>query len=255
MAVVDLRSISLRFVDAARALLRPDSLLLLFAIVLFSVLPQLDLWVSMPFFDPLHAQFAADRQWARLIYLGTGWLAKIGGAALLLALLPALCFPARREARRTQRKAGFVLLALLLGPGLLINEGFKEHWGRARPRDVLFFGGHAQFTAATLPAAQCGSNCSFVSGHAAVGFALMAFAWVTRRRRLWLAIGLGAGTLIGVARVAVGGHFLSDVIFSGFVVWFSLQLVARLFVRISAHRRRRARRQLPPALAVAELAG
>ena len=252
-----LQSIRLQFLDSVRgALWRRDAALLLLAILMFGLWPSADLWASAQFYDGSRA-FSRDLLWAQLLYRGTSWMA----VTVLLLLLAALARPLwqpQSQTRRTQRKAAFMLLALLLGPGLLVNEGFKEHWGRARPRDVSTFGGHASFTPAIEPSRECHSNCSFVSGHAAAGFALMAFAWVSTRRRLWIVIGISAGAAIGLARIAAGGHFLSDIVFSGLIVWFSLRGSALLFVRARAYRRRRERRRLTaplPVLASAEFAG
>jgi lipid A 4'-phosphatase len=108
-----------------------------------------------------------------------------------------------------------------------VNAGLKEHWGRARPREVMEFGGSQQFTPALLPTAQCETNCSFVSGHAALGFYLIGIAWVSRKRR-WLVAGITLGGLVGAGRILQGGHFLGDVIFSFWVVYFSAVLLDRL---------------------------
>jgi hypothetical protein len=35
----------------------------------------------------------------------------------------------------------FILLSVILGPGLLVNLVFKDHWGRPRPRQVVALGG------------------------------------------------------------------------------------------------------------------
>lgn len=70
-------------------------------------------------------------------------------------------------------------------------------------------------------------NCSFVSGHAALGFYTIALAWVVRRRRrLWLAVGIGVGALVGLGRLLQGGHFLGDVVFAFWATYFSCVLVA-----------------------------
>lgn len=111
----------------------------------------------------------------------------------------------------------FLLLTLVLGPGLLVNVILKEQSGRSRPSRVEAFGGDRQFTAAFTATGLCKSNCSFVSGDASMGYYLLAFLFVARKRR-W-AIALTAytlGTAIGLVRIAQGAHFLSDVIFAGF---------------------------------------
>lgn len=113
----------------------------------------------------------------------------------------------------------FLILCLAIGPGLVANGILKEHWGRARPRNVAEFGGHRQFTPALQPADQCAHNCSFVSGDASQGFFYTAFAFVVprRRRKPVMAAGLAIGALVGLERIMQGAHFLSDVLFAGIV--------------------------------------
>jgi len=114
----------------------------------------------------------------------------------------------------------FLLLTLILGPGLLINVILKNQTGRTRPNRVETFGGNRQFTPAFVTNGACKSNCSFVSGDASMGYYFLAFLFVARKRR-W-AIALAAytlGTAIGVIRIAQGAHFLSDVIFAGFFTY------------------------------------
>jgi lipid A 4'-phosphatase len=64
-----------------------------------------------------------------------------------------------------------------------------------------------------------------------VGYALLAFAFYCRRPRLWLGIGIGAGSALGLMRMGQGGHFLSDVIFSFYAVYFTAWLLQRWMTR------------------------
>ena len=128
----------------------------------------------------------------------------------------------RSAAIRTRcAQLAFLLTAIVLGPGLIIDVGLKDHWGRARPAQVQEFGGTRQFTPALQPTSECPDNCSFVSGHAAFGYQLIALAYLgdARRRRRWLIIALLAGSLLGLLRIAQGAHFLSDIAFSFFFTW------------------------------------
>ncbi|MFX9123683.1 phosphatase PAP2 family protein, partial [Acinetobacter baumannii] len=85
---------------------------------------------------------------------------------------------------------------------------------------IADFGGSAHYVPPLLPSRQCDRNCSFPSGHAAAGFWLISGAWVwTGHRRRWLTGGLLFGAVIGLTRIAQGGHFLSDVLASLTVVW------------------------------------
>jgi lipid A 4'-phosphatase len=112
----------------------------------------------------------------------------------------------------------YILLTVGLGAGLVANVVFKDQWGRARPNQVVEFGGTKQFTAPLTRTDQCEKNCSFVSGEAssifAIGFAIALIAEVSRRRRLLLAA-IAAGSFAGLLRIGGGGHFFSDVFFAG----------------------------------------
>src|SRR2546426_744131 len=86
----------------------------------------------------------------------------------------------------------------------------------------LFYDGARQFTPAPLPAAQCERNCAFVSGHAAFAFSLVSFAFLLPlgwRRKTAIAAALAFGALVGLGRIAAGGHFLSDVVYAGLIVF------------------------------------
>lgn len=133
----------------------------------------------------------------------------------------------------------YIALCALVGPGLVTNLGFKDHWGRARPVHVTQFGGTKQFTPPLLRTDQCDRNCSFVSGEASnifvLGFALALLAEAGRRRRLFLAA-IAAGSFAGLIRIGAGGHFLSDVVFAGVFMAFVARGLAWLMLeRFGAH--------------------
>ncbi len=128
-----------------------------------------------------------------------------------------------------QQKWLYVLLCLIIGPGLVTNIILKDNWGRARPVQTESFGGTKQFTPPLLPTTQCQTrNCSFVCGEATSIFAMFfAFAIISagvlRQRFFYLALSLGA--LSGLVRVVQGKHFFSDVIFAGVFMWLSCLFV------------------------------
>ena len=115
------------------------------------------------------------------------------------------------------KKLLFVILVLAIGSGLIVNIILKENWGRPRPAQIVNFGGKMNFTPAFIPSSQDGY--SFSCGHASAAFALIAYAMLAKRRkRLWMGIVLGYGVVIGAVRIAAGGHFLSDVVVSFFIM-------------------------------------
>lgn len=121
----------------------------------------------------------------------------------------------------------FLAAVLALGPGLLANVVLKDHWARPRPLHVVEFGGPDQFTPVLERTGACKRNCSFVSGEASAAFALgFALAMLARRRRaLVMGAAIFAGSLIGFIRMGEGGHFLSDIVFSGVLMGLVVALL------------------------------
>ncbi len=217
------------------ALLRRHlDLLILFVIgALLVAIPQVDLAVSGYFFDDAQGFYLRNQPLVRFVYELVPWFSRLVIAGLLLFLLAAWTIWRQHEFFQFKRRVAlYLLLVAIVGPLLLVNGVFKDHWGRARPSQVVEFGGTKQFTRAALPADQCEKNCSFVSGHASVGFFFLAFAFVwPRRRLLWLATGTVLGLGIGLVRIMQGGHFFSDVIFCSIVVYLSARVLHALVLR------------------------
>ncbi len=211
------------------------------ATMLFELWPTLDITVSRRFFDG--AQFLGDQwAWANLIYVG---VPRLGTAlvllALLLALLPLSAWGRRWVRPWLQRRAIASLLVVALGVGLLVHNGLKDNWGRPRPQEVQVFGGSKVYQAPLQHSTQCERNCSFVSGHAAAGFALIAVGLFGSRRTRWRwwAIGTLAGSVIGLARIVQGRHFLADIVFCMLALWLVCVLLRALWLRLAVLRRRR----------------
>lgn len=200
---------------------------------LFLFFPECDLAASSLFFRDGHWLLRPDSPWLALPYHGMPRL----GQAIVLALLllfPLSFVPQLKRLRPHRGTLAFLLVAALIGPITLVDTVLKEHSGRARPINVQPFGGEKTFTPAFIVADQCRKNCAFVSGHVAAASFFMAFGWLSAPaiRRRWLLIGLGSAGLIGLARMLPGGHFLSDVIFAWFSVYFTLWGVEWLFRRL-----------------------
>jgi membrane-associated PAP2 superfamily phosphatase len=127
----------------------------------------------------------------------------------------------------------FFAVLLVVGPGILVNVLFKPYFSRPRPHATRSLGGDREFVP-VWHRGQGEDDSSFPSGHAAVGFYLMAPAFVFYRRRPWLAagflmLGLTCGTVIGLARMVAGCHFPSDVLWAGGIVYYTALLLAAPF--------------------------
>ncbi len=191
------------------------------ASALFLFAPEIDLATSRLFYDAKAGFVLSD--WPPVVALYRAVPSISWGMFILISVGAAWLFLLGRPLWRLDRKAlVFLVVSMMVAPGLLANSLLKDHWGRARPLQVEAFGGPHHFTPAPLPAAQCDRNCSFVSGHAALGFSLVGLALLLppgRARHRWIAVAIGFGALVGLGRIAQGAHFLSDVVFAGLVAY------------------------------------
>lgn len=203
---------------------------ILCAIIVIQI-PQIDLTLSALFFRAKQAGFPLEASgfWLKnspvliAFYKAIDVMSRV---ALVVSVLMLICYLIKKNAKAFY--AAVVLFCFITGPMLAVNAGLKESWGRARPRDVVEFGGAQKFTPAWVISDQCSHNCAFTSGHAAAGFA-MCIGFFVSRRKIWLNGGLLFGGLVSLSRMMNGAHFFSDVLFSFFVVFIVSALVTWLF--------------------------
>jgi lipid A 4'-phosphatase len=206
--------------------------------LLFGLYPRLDLAISAWFFDPLTQRFPVGRTTGG----GVSWPAL--GRELAMGVVTALAVPAGVTLLLKLLKPGMRMLiparaavllvtTLLLAPGLLTNVLLKEHWGRPRPIDVHEFAGSEAFVAWWDPRGGCLHNCSFVAGEGSGAFWALAPAALAppQLRPLAYAAALGFGAATGALRIAFGGHFFSDVVFSGVFTFLIIWVVHGLLYR------------------------
>ena len=195
------------------------SRIILGSFFLFSMLvlafPDLDLRITGIFYDG--GFFLRDQWWQRVLQSGLGYFL---GASIAVVLF---LYVRNKMLKRSQcivdgRKVVYLLLVMVIGAGLIVNSGFKNHFGRARPRDVAEFGGTLAFTPAFVPSQQCDTNCSFSSGDTAGAFFTLALVMAFRRNRKWLLGALALGVIVSFGRISAGAHFFSDTGVSFFVM-------------------------------------
>ncbi len=192
--------------------------------ILFITFPEIDLWFSSLFYTPKEGFFLKDNFFVKLIYNGVVIISKIFIITILLLLI--VSFILQKRIFFSKKVYIYLLIVAILGPGFVVNRVLKDNWGRARPIQIREFGGDKKFTSPFKVSAQCETNCSFVCGHAASGFFFFTLIPLFRRYQKEITIfTISFGSLIGLARIMQGGHFLSDVIFSGFFVYFTYKIV------------------------------
>lgn len=197
------------------------------AATVFLDAPQTDLFASALFYRPGHGFVFGETGIPEAVRLVLDLMFWMVCAAAIAGLLSFLVFR-RRLFGRGAATWVFLTVLLAVGPGLVANSLFKENWGRARPDEVVEFGGPKIFSPALIPSDQCARNCSFVGGEvssvfaAGLGLAMLA----ERRRRLMFAGALALGAAASVIRMGQGAHFLSDTIFA---------MIFMAFVAVAAH--------------------
>jgi len=203
--------------------------------IVFGVWPKLDLAISRLAFNPdpkinlfdfgLHPWVLRTRDAAR-------WVIALVALPAFLSIVGKMMFP-KLPMTMDGRAALVIVLTLGLGPGIVTNTVFKDHWGRSRPMEVPEFGGNGRFTAWWDPRGPCPNNCSFVAGEPSGAFwtvAPAAFAPPQWRALAYAGVfAFGAG--IGVLRILGGGHFFTDVVFAGVFMYLVAWAVYGLLFR------------------------
>ncbi len=113
----------------------------------------------------------------------------------------------------------FIFSSVVFNLIIIVNVLLKGFWGRARPNDILELGGSDSFSAWFQFSDACNANCSFVSGDASVGFSLIVLYLITKNR-LFFWLSLLSGIILGAVRISEGGHFFSDILMSGLIIYF-----------------------------------
>lgn len=199
-------------------------------VVLFRLFPEIDLWFQRFFWNETDGFFLKESAFAAFFYTGIRWATPVVAVVLVAIVLHGFVGSSPRT-KRWLKPALVTLACIAIGAGLIVNLGLKDQFGRARPSQIIEFGGVMRFTPPFAMAEQCVRNCSFVAGHPSIVFAFFGLAlFATRRRALALAAVTFVGALSGLGRIMQGGHFLSDVVFSGVVVFITAWVLYRLIV-------------------------
>lgn len=197
----------------------------LIAFILFTPFsPSWDLSVSQYFYDPVSKQFSND-SFSQFLYVYGPYP---GNTILVLAALTLILSYFFAPLKKWRASSLLLFLTMVLGSGFITNALLKDHWGRPRPKQVIEFGGAQEFRPYYSPNFfhQPEPSKSFPCGHCSTGFFFFVLVFLGNRlHKRWLSIlgfSLAAilGILMGIGRIAQGGHFLSDVAMSALIMWY-----------------------------------
>jgi lipid A 4'-phosphatase len=182
----------------------------------FAIWPDLDLAASHAFYD--HGGFIGANPAARIARdFFRLFPFVVLGALALLYLARRFGFVVRSAP--DGRSLAFLVASIVIGSGLIVNLGMKDHLHRPRPIHVEDFGGHDEFRPWYRFDGACRKNCGFSSGEASSAFWMVAPALLAPPpfRAPAIAAALAFGFAASALRMAFGGHFLSDVLFGGLI--------------------------------------
>ena len=201
--------------------------------LVFGIFPELDLAIARPFYDPDKKDFMLRFvPVLGAVRSAASWIVAAFVAPAIVALIAKLIMP-RRRILISGRAIVFLLATLIVGPGLLVNVVMKDFWPRSRPIDVPQFAGTELFVPWWDPRGNCPKNCSFVAGEGAGAFWTFAPAALTppQWRPLAYAGVIAFGAAAGGLRIAFGGHFFTDVVFAGVLMFLIVWLMHGLIYR------------------------
>ena len=96
----------------------------------------------------------------------------------------------------------YLWISQIISVLITVNLILKNFWGRARPNDVIEFGGKETFSPWFEITNACETNCSFVSGDASVGFSIIILYLITKKI-IFLYASFVAGFVFGLSLIHI----------------------------------------------------
>lgn len=180
-------------------------------------------WVDLSITNAFYKEgfYLGNAPFFTFFYQYGEWPALIVGGLAFLSFTSSFIFASLRSTRQISL---YLLLVLVVGALLLVNSTLKNHWGRPRPKQSENYGGNAPFRPFYSPNSHQPDYKSFPSGHAAMGFYFYTLVVIGRKRRQknlffsGIVLTLLLGTALSLTRIAQGGHYFSDTLFSALIM-------------------------------------
>jgi len=196
---------------------------LIFLGIVLYFFPEFDLAISRFFFDETNKFYFSNEPILKIIYKSVNLLVITMGIGIIGTYFYQLY--TKKSMKYFDKKAlVYLFMVFAFGSGVIVNLGLKQNFGRARPTQIVQFGGEKKFTPATVVNSAYIKDChSFSCGHCSFALGFIAFFFLFRKR--WILItAIGYGLIVSLGRIMQGGHFFSDFIFS----WIVMLLTAKL---------------------------
>lgn len=214
-------------------------LLLLACLVILTPFSQsIDLAVSHWFYYPQENKFT-DNAFFHFIYQYGEWPGLAVGICALGVWIASYYFT---NLKKWRPGAQVLVLTLIIGAGIITNGLLKNYWERPRPKQTIEFGGDYAYRPYYQPYISPPIHLkSFPSGHAMMGFYFLAFIpigiYYHNKKLIWFGAiaGLTFGLALSITRIAQGGHYLTDALFSGILSWLTILIISTFALKDNAN--------------------
>ena len=194
-------------------------------VLLFVGCLSLIIWISS-FDRQIAALFYKEGQFQKGVYFDAMYYGALIPGWILCGLGVVALFT-----KKWVREGVFLILVLAIGSGLVAHFILKEGWPRPRPKQIIEFGGQAEFHPLTSLERRIGSYRSLPCGHATMGFYFIALVSIGQKWKnkplIWAGIltAIFYGAFLSYNRMAQGAHFFSDILVSFFVMGLTAYLL------------------------------
>lgn len=198
----------------------------------FMIVPVTDLIVSSWFVDGAGKFSLHENRYLLALRDLHRTLPAILVPATLIAVIIQALF--RQRWLPAPHKLLYIISVYAVG-ALAVVHLLKYLVGRARPNEIMEFGGTMLFSPAWQIANSCHSSCSFPSGEAASAMAMLSIPLVLggAYRLPLLAMTAVPALIFSLNRIVMGAHFLSDVMLSWMFVVMTMAWLWPVFERNS----------------------
>jgi lipid A 4'-phosphatase len=196
-------------------------------LVVFALWPEIDLYAARGLYDITGFQHTTLERTVRSFFKYTPFVFLAAFIALygLRRLGTAVAYAP------SGRQLIFLIASMAVGPALVVNVGLKDNSDRPRPIYTREFGGDFDFRPWYRFDGDCRKNCSFASGEAATAAWMVAPASLVPPPAQPFAIAgaLLFGAAASLSRLAIGHHYLSDVLVGALIALISVQVGRMMF--------------------------
>lgn len=203
---------------------------LVFAVFMLFLYPKthLDTLITNLFFDAQSRSFPLEHQafLSQWMHRGLKWLMVL--IALSCLVLSAVSF--KFIPLKAHRKSLFWVFVGMVTASTIVAT-LKHYNQHGCPWDIDLYGGNLPlFELFVTPPIGIEAGRCFPAGHPSGGFALIAFYFAfmashPRFAKAMLVAGFVMGLMMGFSQMMRGAHFLSHVLWSGWVVWMTLVIL------------------------------